>query len=147
MCDSVMRAKGLVYKSAKNKFINALILTVLVYIGHFWDINGICIAMVVFSLISYVSMSMLVQKSFNTPLKENLTPFFKPIKYTLFIGIIAFPVYYFVAMISSVFILPLIVTVVILAGALIIIFTKFPSLVESDIIWFVQRVKNIGKRS
>jgi PST family polysaccharide transporter len=146
MCDSVIRAKGLVYKSAKNKFINALILTVLVYTGHFWNVNGICAAMVIFSIISYVSMSVLVQKSFNKSLKDVVTSFFTPIKYALFIGVITVPVYYLIASVSSVFILPLIVTVIILVMILLLIFTKFPGLVKGDIIWFLQRVKNIGRR-
>jgi O-antigen/teichoic acid export membrane protein len=147
MCDSVIRAKGLVYKSAKNKFINALILTVLVYIGHFWDVNGICIAMAVFSLISYISMSVLVQKSFNKTLGEVVTSFFVPIKYTLFIGIIAIPGYYLAMSVSSIFMLPMIASVLALMIVLILLFTKFPNVVGEDIIWFLQRFKNIVKSS
>jgi PST family polysaccharide transporter len=147
MCDSVIRAKGLVYKSAKNKFINALILAVLVYVGHFWDLNGICVAVALFSAISYISMSVLVQTAFNKTLKEVITAFIIPFKYALFIGVITIPVYYLTISFSSVLMLLKFVCVFVLVLFLFLIFTKFPKLVASDFILFVQRIKNIVRRS
>lgn len=147
MCDSVLRAKGLVYKSARNKFINAAILVGLVYIGHFWGINGICFGTFIFSVVGYVTMSVLVHKSFNKDLKSIFTSFITPLKYTFFIGLITIPVYYITASLSSLFMLPLIISSVVLAIILMLIFTKMPGLVGDDILWFVTRIKKMINRS
>ncbi|HEX5150804.1 MAG TPA: lipopolysaccharide biosynthesis protein [Parafilimonas sp.] len=147
MCDSVIRAKGLVYRSARNKFINALMLIILVYIGHFWDVNGICIAIVMFSIISYVSMFALVQRSFNKSINEIFTSLLTPLKYALFIGCITVPVYYITLSLSPVFFLPLIISSIILIIVLMLVFIKFPHFVEDDVLVFFQRIKIIFRRS
>jgi O-antigen/teichoic acid export membrane protein len=141
MCDSVVRAKGLVYKSARNKFINALLLVALVYVGSFWGVNGICVGTLIFSIIGYITMSVLVQKSFNKNMRQVFTAFFIPLKYAFFIGIVAVPVYFLIAAFSSLFMLPLIISCAVLIIVLLLIFTKFPNLIGDDILWFAERIK------
>jgi hypothetical protein len=92
-------------------------------------------------------MSVLVQTAFNKTLKEVITAFITPFKYALFIGGITIPVYYITISFSSVLMLPMILSVFVLTVVLILIFTKFPKFVGNDFIWFVQRFKNVIRRT
>lgn len=142
MCDSVVRAKGLVFRSAKYKFVNAILLVVLVYVGHFWDINGICAAVLLFSIISYFSMGILVQNAFKKTMRDFLISFISPIKYAIFIGLIVTPVYYLVAHYSNLFLLPSIVSSFILTIVILMIIWKAPKLIGDDILWVFKRMRN-----
>lgn len=145
MCDSVVRARGLVYKSALNKFINALLLAGMVYAGHYWGIIGICLAMVMFSITGYFSISYLVQKSFNKKMIDILLPFLTPLKYAFLVGAVAIPTYYGMQLLFSIFLVPSLATVSILGILLAIIVFKFPYLLGEDNLQILKTLKRTKK--
>ncbi len=145
MCDSVIRAKGLVYRSARNKFINAVFLALLVYVGHYWGVNGICVAMVIYSINSYFTMSYLVQKSFDKKMIDLVLPFVAPLKYAFLVAIIAIPTYYFSSTLSVPFLLPAMLSSLALMLAIGVVYLKYPQILGEDILWIVKAIKKNKK--
>lgn len=71
MADSIIRAKGLVYKNVVRKYaFTAIILTLSLVLGYFYGIIGAAIGVSVSYFINYLMMIVLVNRVFNRAIKE-----------------------------------------------------------------------------
>lgn len=94
MCDSLLRAKGYVYKNALVKFTNSISLVILIYIGHYWDLVGICTAISITSIIYYLQMTWTIKHRFNCDRGVFFRPFKEGARLTIFAAIVTVPSYY-----------------------------------------------------
>ncbi|MDY0133177.1 MAG: lipopolysaccharide biosynthesis protein [Desulforegulaceae bacterium] len=92
MADSVIRAKGLVYKNSLRKFIYVIFLLVTVSIGaYYFGIVGASIAVSISFLFNYTIMLVLVKRIFNKGIREIFfSPVFAGLKISLVILIIIY---------------------------------------------------------
>ncbi|WP_422080643.1 lipopolysaccharide biosynthesis protein [Ulvibacterium sp.] len=92
MTDSVIRAKGLIYKNVTRKYIFTLIIIVLSGIlGYFFGINGAAIGIVISHFINYLMMIVLVKNVFKGSIREYFyEPFVAGLKLGLYLGAIIF---------------------------------------------------------
>src|SRR5690606_33340220 len=93
MCDSLLRAKGYVYKNALVKFTNSISLVILIYIGHYWDLVGICTAISITSIIYYLQMTWTIKHRFNCDRGVFFRPFKEGARLTIFAAIVTVPSY------------------------------------------------------
>ncbi|PRX55295.1 lipopolysaccharide biosynthesis protein [Flagellimonas meridianipacifica] len=71
MTDSVIRAKGLVYKNVSRKYIFTVIIIILSgVLGYFFGINGAAVGIVISNFINYLMMIFLVKKIFKGSIRE-----------------------------------------------------------------------------
>jgi len=85
MTDSIIRAKGLIYKNVSRKYIFTLIIIVLSgTLGYFFGINGAAIGIVISHFINYLMMIILVKSVFSGSIKEY---FYQPLVAGLRIGL------------------------------------------------------------
>ncbi len=88
MADSIIRAKGLVYKNVTRKYIfTALIITLSSTLGYFYGIVGAAIGISASYFVNYIMMIVLVRNVFNKSFKEIFAiPLLTGLKLGLFIA-------------------------------------------------------------
>lgn len=90
MADSIIRAKGLIYKNVKRKYVFTFILIVLSSgLAHQYGINGAAVGIVVSYIINYFMMIVLIKKIF--PLQALhlfWRPFFQGCKLSFYLGLL-----------------------------------------------------------
>jgi len=88
MTDSIIRAKGLIYKNVTRKYIFTVIIIILSGIlGYFFGINGAAVGIVISHFINYLMMLVLVKNVFGGTVKEYVyQPLMEGLKLGFFIG-------------------------------------------------------------
>lgn len=85
MTDSIIRAKGLIYKNVSRKYIFTVIIIILSgTLGYFFGINGAAVGIVISHIINYLMMIFLVKNIFDGSIKEY---FYQPLVAGLRIGL------------------------------------------------------------
>lgn len=85
MADSIIRAKGLVYKNVVRKYIfTAIIIVLSLTLGYYYGIVGAAIGISISYFINYLMMIVLVKRVFNKSFKE---VFFDPLKAGVQLGV------------------------------------------------------------
>jgi len=92
MTDSIIRAKGLIYKNVSRKYIFTVIIIILSgTLGYFYGINGAAVGIVVSHIINYLMMIILVKNVFGGSVKEYFyQPLVEGLKLGGYIGILIF---------------------------------------------------------
>ncbi|WP_299523652.1 oligosaccharide flippase family protein [Winogradskyella sp.] len=92
MTDSVIRAKGLIYKNVTRKYIFTGIIIVLSgTLGYFYGINGAAIGIVISHFLNYLMMIVLVKNVFGGSIREYFyQPLLAGLKLGLYLGILIF---------------------------------------------------------
>ena len=130
MADSVIRAKGLIYKNVARKYIYVVVLIISTTLGaYFYGVVGAAIAVTFSSLFNYIIMLFLVKRIFRKPITEIfLKPVIEGAKLTTILMII-------IAILNTVFnnwgqasILNFLIITSIIAAIVLIIIWKKPSL-------------------
>lgn len=88
--DSIIKAKGLVYKNVTRKYIFTVLIVVLSGIlGYFFGINGAAVGIVISHFINYLIMILLVIKIFGGSFKEYFyRPLVDGLKLGLYVGLL-----------------------------------------------------------
>ena len=140
MCDSVIRAKGKVYKAAYRKFLYTITLFLGVSIGSVWGIIGICIATSAAAIFNYFNMLSLVKKIFKTDNTIFFDPFIEPLKLVFFVLLFTAPVYFFVSSFSGFYFTPFLTSFLLLIIAVVLIFKIKPYIFGETLNWFIGRL-------
>jgi hypothetical protein len=140
MCDSLVRAKGAVYQSAVRKFLFAILVIVGSWLGHFYGVAGASIGVGVAVMITFVIMSHLSHKLINGTISKMVSSFVPGLILGAIVLIITLPVTtgLRVANLSPPY--TLLVTVVftsVLLGALLF---RYPRLLGTPGLWFLQNL-------
>jgi len=92
MTDSVIRAKGLVYKNVTRKYIfTVIIITLSGILGYYYGINGAAVGIVISNFINYLMMIFLVKKVFKGSIKEYFyDPLFAGLRLGICLGALIF---------------------------------------------------------
>ena len=90
MTDSVIRAKGLIYKNVTRKYIFTVIIIVLSgTLGYLYGINGAAVGIVISHFINYLMMIVLVKNVFEGSIKEYFyQPLVAGLRLGLYLGIL-----------------------------------------------------------
>lgn len=90
MTDSVIRAKGLIYKNVTRKYIFTVIVVVLSgTMGYFFGINGAAVGIVISHAINYLMMIVLVKSVFKGSNREYIyQPMLAGLKLGIYLGIL-----------------------------------------------------------
>jgi hypothetical protein len=140
MCDSVVRAKGKVYKVAYRKFLYTIILFLGVGIASVWGIIGICIATSAAAIFNYFNMLWLVKKLFQADITIFFDPFIEPLKLVFFVLLFTAPVYFFVSSFSGFYLTPFLTSFLLLIIAVFLIFKIKPYIFGETLNWFIGRL-------
>lgn len=130
MADSVIRAKGLIYKNVVRKFIYVLVLITTVSIGAFkYGLTGAAIGVTFSHLFNYIIMLILVEKVFNKRAKEIfLLPILSGLKLLLLVLIQLMLFSFLLKQFELNFILNFLITTFLIIGTMGLIFWKKPVL-------------------
>ncbi len=140
MCDSVVRAKGKVYKAAYRKFLYSITLFLGVSIASVWGVIGICIATSAAAVFNYFNMVWLVKKLFHTNYAIFFDPFIEPLKLVCLVLLLTAPVYFYVNTFSGFYLTPFICSFLLLIISFIFIFKMKPYVFGETLNWFIGRL-------
>ncbi|SFB01071.1 polysaccharide transporter, PST family [Lentibacillus halodurans] len=84
--DSLVRAKGAVYKRANIQFVYAFLVIFGAYLGHFWGVTGVAVTVTIALSINYFLMTYLAMKLLNSKWFWLLKQYYKP--FILFIVVL-----------------------------------------------------------
>lgn len=126
MADSIIRAKGLVYKNVTRKYIfTALIISLSSTLGYFYGIIGAAIGISVSYIVNYIMMIVLVRNVFNKTFKDIFViPILTGLKLGLFmaVSIISYKTVFQLWFTSSI---PHFISFVIFLGLISLVLAKF----------------------
>lgn len=92
MTDSVIRAKGLIYKNVTRKYIFTVIIIILSgTLGYFFGINGAAVGIVISHFINYLMMIVLVKNVFKGSYREYFyQPLLAGLRLGIYLGVLIF---------------------------------------------------------
>jgi O-antigen/teichoic acid export membrane protein len=140
MCDSVVRAKGKVYKAAYRKFLYTLVLFSSVWIASIWGIIGICLATSAAAIFNYFNMVWLIRKLFHTDYEIFFDPFIEPLKLVFIVLLLTAPVYFFVNTFSRYYFTAFLTSFFLLVITFFLIFKIKPYVFGETVNWFIGRL-------
>jgi len=139
--DSLVRAKGAVYSSAKRKGVFAIIIIAGCFIGQRYGINGVATAVNIAIVINYILMTSLALKIVDTKIIEYLKVLFPGI----IIGTVTFISGIFTVYLFRLFYLPIIVlcgTIILTSISVLFVLRIKPSIIGSDFWILLNNIKN-----
>ncbi len=84
VCDSMITAKGILYRNAIRKSIYALLVIILAWIGHYWGVEGVAVSVTISVLFNYLMALEIGLRTINASWPD----YFRSLKPGIFLGLI-----------------------------------------------------------